>query len=215
MSDAEEEVILTFSCQQSIEMILIEASKQKKRFSVIMADSSPDYAGKDMVERLISFGIKCTYTLIQGLVYLISKVTKVFLGVSSVLSNGAVVGRIGTSMVACIAFQHHLPVVMFSETYKFTDKVNLDPINNNEIGNPQHIATNSLKDNSLNKGVLKDWESRENLTLLNLKYDLTKPNLISMIVCELGQIPAISVPIVIRESNKDLEDNEDEDEDYN
>jgi len=64
------------------------------------------------------------------------------------------VGRIGTSMVACIAHQHQVPVVVFSETYKFSDKVNLDPINNNEIGNPENIATNSLKERSQN---VKKW----------------------------------------------------------
>lgn len=59
-----------------------------------------------------------------------------FIGPSSVLSNGAVVSKMGTSIVACIAARHQKPVVAFSETYKFSDKVNLDPINNNEIGDP-------------------------------------------------------------------------------
>lgn len=46
----------------------------------------------------------------------------------------------------------------------------------------------------------------ENLTLLNLKYDLTPCQYVTMIVCELGKIPAVSVPVVIRESFKDLEE---------
>ncbi len=50
----------------------------------------------------------------------------------------------GTSMVACIAARHQKPVVAFSETYKFSDKVNLDPINNNEIGNPLKVIQGTL-----------------------------------------------------------------------
>lgn len=89
-----------------------------------------------MLKRLSSYGIQVTYTLISGLSFIIDKVTKVFIGPSSVLSNGAVIAKIGTSMVTCIATRHHIPVVAFSETYKFSDRVNLDPININEIGDP-------------------------------------------------------------------------------
>ena len=95
-----------------------------------------------MVKRLSSYGIQCTYTLISGISFLIHKVTKVFIGASSVLSNGAVVAKIGTSMMTSIAAKHLKPVVVFSETYKFSDRVNLDAINNNEIGDPSKIANN-------------------------------------------------------------------------
>jgi translation initiation factor eIF-2B subunit delta len=73
---------------------------------VIIADSGPDFEGRDLVKRLSNYGIKVTYTLIPGLNFIIDKVTKVFIGASSVLSNGAVVARIGTSMVTSIAARH-------------------------------------------------------------------------------------------------------------
>ena len=82
--------------------------------------------GRDVVKRLSNYGIKCVYTLIQGVSYIIRKVSKVFFGASSVLSNGAVVGQLGSAMISCIAYKHQVPVVVFSETYKFSDKVNLD-----------------------------------------------------------------------------------------
>ncbi len=41
--------------------------------------------------------------------------------------------------------------------------------------------------------------------LLNLKNDLTPHKYINMIVCEIGKIPAVSVPVVIREMEKELE----------
>jgi len=46
-----------------------------------------------------------------------------------------------------------------------------------------------------------------NLILLNLRTDLTPASYISMIVCEIGKIPAVSVPVVIREFTKELEGN--------
>jgi translation initiation factor 2B subunit (eIF-2B alpha/beta/delta family) len=66
-------------------------------------------------------------------------------------------------------------VVVFSETYKFTDKVSLDPINNNEIGDPQKILNNLHN----KKGI--DFAKSSSLTLLNLKYDLTRCENINMV----------------------------------
>ena len=100
-----------------------------------------------MIKRLSNYGIKCIYTLISGVSFLIHQVTKVFIGASSVLSNGAVVAKIGTSMITAIASRHQKPVVAFSESYKFTDRVNLDPINNNELSDPMSLINNPQNKN--------------------------------------------------------------------
>ena len=85
----------------------------------------------------------------------------------------------GTSMVACIAARHQKPVVAFSETYKFTDKVNLDPINNNEIGDPLKLLQSTLNNGAKDK--ITDMPKNSPFTLLNLKYDLTPSQNISMV----------------------------------
>ncbi len=96
-----------------------------------------------MITRLSNYGIKVTYILLSGVSFLIDKVTKVFIGASSVLSNGAVIAKIGNSMLTTLAKRHMKPVVVFSETYKFSERVNLDPININEIGDPQSLLSYS------------------------------------------------------------------------
>lgn len=48
---------------------------------------------------------------------------------------------------------------------------------------------------------LRDWKSIENLQLLNLMYDVTSPDLISMVITQLGNIPCTSVPVVLRISH--------------
>jgi translation initiation factor eIF-2B subunit delta len=84
----------------------MEAKDKGKKFKVIVADSGPEYEGRELVKKLSNYDIKVTYTLISGLSFLIEKVTKVFIGPSSVLSNGAVIAKIGTSMVTSIAKKH-------------------------------------------------------------------------------------------------------------
>ena len=46
--------------------------------------------------------------------------------------------------------------------------------------------------------------------LVHLKYDLTPEKFLSMIVCEIGNIPPHSVPVVIREIMNDNDDIDDE-----
>lgn len=55
-----------------------------------------------------------------------SETTKVFIGASYVLGNGGIVSTMGSSMVAYMASQYKVPVIAFCETYKFTQRVNLD-----------------------------------------------------------------------------------------
>ena len=56
-----------------------------------------------------------------------------FVGAHSLHSNGAVFSRAGTALVAMIAKQHSVPVVVCCETYKFSEGVQLDGFTKNEL----------------------------------------------------------------------------------
>ncbi len=51
---------------------------------------------------------------------------------------------------------------------------------------------------------LSDWRSIEALKILNLVYDVTSSDLITMVITQVGLIPCTSVPVVLRIS-RDLE----------
>ena len=46
--------------------------------------------------------------------------------------------------------------------------------------------------------VLDDWKDIPSLGLLNLVYDVTSPDLVAMVITEVGVIPCTSVPVVLR-----------------
>ena len=93
----------------------------------------------------------------------------------------------GTAMVSCIAKKHQVPVIAFSESYKFSDKVNIDPIYNNEIGNPDAILQGKRKLQGLTPAndtseILKlSKKAKETMLMLNMRYDMTKPEYISLV----------------------------------
>jgi translation initiation factor eIF-2B subunit delta len=64
-------------------------------------------------------------------------VTKVLLGASAVKSNGAVIARAGSAMVAMAAAQAHKPVLVCAQSIKFHEDVQLDSITENERGSVQ------------------------------------------------------------------------------
>ena len=66
---------------------------------------------------------------------------QVFLGAAAVMSNGTVVGRTGSASVAMMAHAHSKPVMVCCESYKFHERVQLDSITHNELGDPEALAS--------------------------------------------------------------------------
>jgi translation initiation factor eIF-2B subunit delta len=96
------------------------------------------------------------------------------------------------------------------ETYKFCEKVQTDALVNNELGNPLDLLlTSASKSLNNDESPLSDWphgnkeNNYENLTILNLRYDVTPPDLISCVVTDMGMLPCTSVPVVLRLKNRD------------
>ncbi|KAJ7638585.1 eukaryotic translation initiation factor 2B delta subunit [Roridomyces roridus] len=191
------DVILTYARSSVVEKVLLSAYKQGKRFSVIVVDSRPLLEGKALLQALTSAApmswtlsndsllpppppIPCTYALLPALPSLIAEATTVILGAHSLHSNGAVFSRAGTALVAMMAQQHSVPVLVCCETYKFSEGVMLDGFGKNELA-PSHL----FQTDAASQGP--------NLEILNPLYDLTPPSCITAVVTEVGLIPPSSI----------------------
>ncbi|KAK6129062.1 hypothetical protein DH2020_037196 [Rehmannia glutinosa] len=137
---------------------------------------------------LLTYGSSSAVELI--LLHAHELVTKVFLGASSVLSNGTVYSRVGTACVAMVAHQFHVPVLVCCEAYKFHERVQLDSICSNELGDPDVISKVSGR-KEINS--LDGWANSENLQLLNLIYDATPSDYVSMIITDYGMVECRAV----------------------
>lgn len=128
------DVLLTYGSSSVIEMILLHAHEMGNQFRVVIVDSRPKLEGQALLRRLVTKGLSCTYTHINAVSYIMHEVTRVFLGASSVLSNGTVYSRVGTASVAMVAHEYRIPVIICCEAYKFHERVQLDSICSNELG---------------------------------------------------------------------------------
>lgn len=184
------DVVLTFSHSSVINNVLITAHRDHhKNFKVVIVDSRPKLEGKKALVSLVKHGLNCSYVMMNALSYTMQKVTKVLLGAHAILANGYVLSRLGSSQVALVAKAYNVPVLVCCETHKFSERVQTDSFVSNELGNPDDLAS----------ACLATWRDVPSLTLLNLVYDLTPPDLISAVVTEIGGLlPCTSVPVVLR-----------------
>jgi translation initiation factor eIF-2B subunit delta len=192
---------MVYARSSTVENILITGARQKRRFRVIVVDSRPHFEGKELLNRLVNEGIDCSYVLIHAAYYMMSEVSKIILGAQCVFSNGFLMSRVGTSMIAITARQFNIPVLVACEAYKFTDRVHLDSFVFNELFDPDELVTKYPLPSSedTEKGPLQDWRDIPSLKLLNLAYDVTPSEYVTAVITELGLIPCTSIPVVLRD----------------
>ncbi|KAF7981602.1 hypothetical protein HWV62_32662 [Athelia sp. TMB] len=184
------DVILTYARSSVVEKILRGAHSDGRRFSVLVVDSRPMLEGKKLLSVLSSEGIQCTYLLLPAIGSVINEVSTVFVGAHSLHSNGAVYSRSGTALVAMMAKQHSVPVVVCCETYKYSDSVQLDSFTKNEIA-PSGDFFSSYPLTQPRETL--SLQNQPNLEILNPLYDLTPPTSITAVVTEVGVIPPSSI----------------------
>ena len=205
----DDDVILTYAKSSTVQHTLHEAYKRGKQFSVIVVDSRPLFEGKNLARALARLGIKVQYTLTHAINHVIHRATKVILGAHAMMSNGRLYSRIGTALVAMMAQEASIPVIVCCESIKFTDRVALDSIVHNEIAPPdelllppvkgnERMGTKEEKEEESSQAPLDNWRDVQGLQLLNLMYDLTPAECISVVITEYGFLPPSSVPVVHR-----------------
>lgn len=172
---ATNDVILVYGCSTIVQHILLNSKVRGKKFRVIVVDSAPHFNGRRMLNFLNDNNVDVTYTLITSLSFVMRQATKVLLGANSILANGYVMSHIGTSQVALMAKALNVPTLVCCETYKLSDRVYVDSFVCNEVDNNRGLSS-----------------------VLNLRYDLTPPEFVSMVINERSTVPAISVPALLR-----------------
>lgn len=222
----DEDVVMTFGSSPTIRQVLVELAATTK-FRLVVVDARPLNDGLATLAALSPL-VQCVYTPLAGAAAAMRGVTRVLLGASALLSNGAMLAPAGSAMVAAIAKAHRVPVVVAAESYKFSDRVQLDSIVYNELGSVDEVAvvssevdpkgpsTGAITGTSVLVHVSPQEQSqyrgayvspsnsvggqgRGMPQIVNLRYDLTPMKNISVVATEVGLIPPTSIPVVMGE----------------
>jgi translation initiation factor eIF-2B subunit delta len=154
------EVIVTYGSSPLIRSMFLSLMKLKKSLRIIIIDSMPQWEGLRTLQSLQHFQssnggseidegfhsphISFVYAPLSGAANAIKDSSRVILGASGLLSNGSVFAPAGTGMIACLAHFYRVPVIFAAESYKFTDKVQMDSIIYNELSDPSQLMKLSV-----------------------------------------------------------------------
>ncbi|KAK4539972.1 hypothetical protein LTR36_009942 [Oleoguttula mirabilis] len=211
-------VVLTYAKSSIVEKTILQALANGTRFRVIVVDSRPLFEGKNLATSLMHAGLEVEYLPFSGIAHAVKEATLVLLGAHSMLSNGRLQSRVGTAGLAMQAHKADIPVIVCCESVKFSGKVALDSIVLNEVAPseelllPKATVSHPLApdrkddDDDDNRQVrsLHDWRDIPGLQILNLMYDITPAEYIRMVICEYGNVPPSSVPVVHRLANESM-----------
>lgn len=172
--------ILIYGLNSYFKRMFFLAAEKKIPFSVVYIAIGNNTDSQKDIEFLSEIKVPVTFTYIVSISCIINEVTKVFLRAKSMLSNGSFISDVGNSLIANLSYNFKKPVIVFSETFKFWDKIQLDSLT------------------SSNLTITKE-ETNKSISKLNIMYDVTSAKVLNMVVCEIGYIPPSSVKVVIRE----------------
>ena len=105
--------------------------------------------------------VEFMYTTLAGAAssFVQYNVTKVLLGASALLGNGSMLAASGSAMVAALAKSRRVPVIVACETYKFSEKVYVDSIVYNELGNELEVVNVNIGSSSSSSSSSSDQSS--------------------------------------------------------
>ncbi|CAG8437314.1 9832_t:CDS:10 [Dentiscutata heterogama] len=170
------EIIMTVGRSRTVEKFLKTAAN-KRKFSVLVAETFPTYLGHEMALSLSEAGIDTTVISDSAIFAVMSRVNKVIMGTHAVLANGGLISVSGAQMVATAAKHHSKPVVVCTGLYKLSPLYPYDEDSFNDLVAPDPVL-------SFNEGDLID-----KVTLLNPYYDYVSPELVSLFITNTGGHP--------------------------
>ena len=112
--------VLTHSYSSTVKRALELAANSKHRLTVYVTESSPGLEGKRLANELINLGIPVRLIADSAVSSVIADIDLMFVGADSVLADGSVVNKIGTSSIAKAANERGISCYVVCETAKFS-----------------------------------------------------------------------------------------------
>jgi ribose 1,5-bisphosphate isomerase len=169
--------ILTHCHSSTVTGILQKARQDGKMFEVICTESRPIFQGRITAKEMLEAGIKTTMIVDSAVRHFMNEVDFVVVGADAITSEGNVINKIGTSMIALAAREARTPFYVVSELLKFDSLTVQGDYERLEERSPKEIWNNPPS----------------GLIIRNPAFDVTRREFIHGIICEEGIISPHSI----------------------
>ena len=181
------DVLLTHCNSSAAISVMKTAWNQGKRFEVMATETRPRFQGRITAQELAKEGIPVTIILDDAIRYFMQDVDKVIVGADAVTANGALINKIGTSVVALAAHEAKVRVFVAAETYKFSPETMVGEL----VKIEERDATEVIPKAELERlGTVK---------VRNPAFDVTPPEFIDLIITERGIIPPLGALLILED----------------
>lgn len=169
--------VLTHCHSSTVMKILKQAKSDGKQFELFCTESRPVFQGRLTAKEMVDAGIKTTMFVDSAVRHFINTVDFVVVGADAITSEGNVINKIGTSMIALAAKEARTPFYVATELLKFNPATVLGDYEKIEERNPKEV-----------------WDSApEGLVIKNPAFDVTRRDFIHGIICEEGIVAPDSI----------------------
>ncbi len=181
------DIIMTH-CHSTVAVsVIIEAYNQGKVRKVYVKETRPKMQGLITAKALADAGLDVVLIPDSSVRYFMKMVNKVVVGADTIAANGAVINKIGTSLVALAAKEARVRTYVAAETYKFSPRTVIGELVPIEVRDPREI-------------VSEDWiKENPKVKVYNPVFDVTPPEYIDAIITEKGIIPPQAAILILME----------------
>ena len=173
--------ILTHCHSSTVTNMLKKARLDGRNFEVICTESRPVFQGRITAKEMLDLGIKTTLIVDSAVRVFMNKVDLVVVGADAITSEGNVINKIGTSLIALAAKEARTPFYVVSELLKFDPATVLGDFERIEERRSEEV-----------------WdESPSGLIVRNPAFDITRREFIHGIISEEGILPPDSISELI------------------
>ncbi len=181
------DVLLTHCNSSAVNAIIKAAWEQGKKIQVFATETRPRFQGWITAKVLGEVGIPVTLIPDSAVRFFMDKIDRVIVGADAITANGALVNKIGTSMVALAAHEARVRFFVAAETYKFSPETMIgELVKIEERDTSEVIPPDQLK-------------KMPNVKVRNPSFDITPPEYVDIIITENGIIPPQGAILVLQE----------------
>jgi ribose 1,5-bisphosphate isomerase len=183
-------------CHSSVvEGILIEAAKEGKNFQVVNTETRPFYQGRTTAKNLAAHGIPVIHVVDSAMRWAARNlhVDLIIIGADAVTSEGTVLNKIGSRLLALVAREEHIPLYVATPLLKYNPDT--------AFGNYEKIEMRDTKE------IWRDWPDRpDGIEFKNPAFETVNRLYINGLITEAGIFPTGEIHNVFRNTYRFLFD---------
>ncbi|MFW9864755.1 MAG: translation initiation factor eIF-2B [Candidatus Thorarchaeota archaeon] len=140
-------IVMTHCHSSLVTGILLEAKRENKNFKVVNTETQPRLQGRKTAKELINSGIEVIHVVDSAMRWAVRhfQVNLIIIGADSITSEGTIINKIGSRLLALVAHEEHIPFYVASPLLKYNPETNLGILETIEMREPKEVWENPPK----------------------------------------------------------------------